>query len=198
MKLEFKTIALIILALAFAMYILFDKDPVDNSEKIQSYEIALKIADQEILNLRSDSIRLSQKIEADSVRQANERKVYKENERKQLLAISQLKRHPVVIHVRDSVPEVNELITAMEKQDSLKSARIDTLESDLAELRVDMSEVNDNCSKMLEAERERFQAQKAISEEYSKQVRKERRKVKLFKVVAVLGTVGAFLAGSSL
>jgi hypothetical protein len=196
MKLEFKTIALIILALAFALYILFDKDPVDNSEKIQSYEIALKIADQEILNLRSDSTKLSQKIEGDSVRQANERKVYKEKVKSQSALISRLKAKPEVIAIREQSVDVDSLLTATEAKDSIQTARIDTLESNLSDLRVDMSAVNDNCSKMLEAERERFQAQKGISEEYRKQVRKERRKVKLFKIVAVLGTVGAFILGA--
>jgi hypothetical protein len=195
---DFRTWALIILALAFALYILFDKDPVDNSEKIQSYEIALKIADQEILNLRSDSTKLSQKIEADSVMQANERKVYKEKVKSQSALISHLKSNPVVIHARDSVPEVDSLLTAMEKQDSLKTARIDTLENNLSELRVDMSAVNDNCSKMLEAERERFQAQKGISEEYSKQVRKERRKKRLATALIPVVGVAGFLLGAQL
>jgi hypothetical protein len=193
---DFRTWALIILALAFALYILLDKDPVDNSEKIQSYEIALKIADQEILNLRSDSTKLSQKIDADSVRQANERKVYKEKVKSQSALISRLKAKPEVIAIREQSVDVDSLLTATEAKDSIQTARIDTLESNLSDLRVDMSAVNDNCSKMLEAERERFQAQKGISEEYRKQVRKERRKVKLFKIVAVLGTVGAFILGA--
>jgi hypothetical protein len=198
MKLEFKTIALIILALAFALYILFDKDPVDNSEKIQSYEIALKIADQEILNLRSDSTKLSQKIEGDSVRQANERKVYKEKVKSQSALISRLKAKPEVIAIREQSVDVDSLLTATEAKDSIQTARIDTLESNLSDLRVDMSAVNDNCSKMLEAERERFQAQKGISEEYSKQVRKERRKKRLATALIPVVGVAGFLLGAQL
>jgi hypothetical protein len=195
---DFRTWALIILALAFALYILFDKDPVDNSEKIQSYEIALKIADQEILNLRSDSTKLSQKIEADSVMQANERKVYKEKVKSQSALISRLKAKPEVITIREQSVDVDSLLTAMEAKDSIQTARIDTLENNLSELRVDMSAVNDNCSKMLEAERERFQAQKGISEEYSKQVRKERRKKRLATALIPVVGVAGFLLGAQL
>jgi hypothetical protein len=195
---DFRTWALIILALAFALYILLDKDPVDNSEKIQSYEIALKIADQEILNLRSDSTKLSQKIDADSVRQANERKVYKEKVKSQSALISRLKAKPEVITIREQSVDVDSLLTAMEAKDSIQTARIDTLENNLSELRVDMSAVNDNCSKMLEAERERFQAQKGISEEYSKQVRKERRKKRLATALIPVVGVAGFLLGAQL
>jgi hypothetical protein len=195
---DVRTWALIILALAFALYILLDKDPVDNSEKIQSYEIALKIADQEILNLRSDSTKLSQKIDADSVRQANERKVYKEKVKSQSALISRLKAKPEVITIREQSVDVDSLLTAMEAKDSIQTARIDTLENNLSELRVDMSAVNDNCSKMLEAERERFQAQKGISEEYSKQVRKERRKKRLATALIPVVGVAGFLLGAQL
>jgi chromosome segregation ATPase len=195
---DFRTWALIILALAFALYILLDKDPVDNSEKIQSYEIALKIADQEILNLRSDSTKLSQKIDADSVRHANERKVYKEKVKSQSALISRLKAKPEVITIREQSVDVDSLLTAMEAKDSIQTARIDTLENNLSELRVDMSAVNDNCSKMLEAERERFQAQKGISEEYSKQVRKERRKKRLATALIPVVGVAGFLLGAQL
>jgi cell fate (sporulation/competence/biofilm development) regulator YmcA (YheA/YmcA/DUF963 family) len=193
---DFRTWALIILALAFALYILLDKDPEPSAEKIKTLEVALAIADNEIIRYKKDSVEIHQEMARKEAQQANERKVYKENERKQGALISQLKRNPVVIHVRDSVPEVNELLTAMEKQDSLKTARIDTLESNLSDLRVDMSAVNDNCSKMLEAERERFQAQEGISEEYSKQVRKERRKKRLATALIPVAAVAAFLLGA--
>ena len=196
--LDYKTIALIILAAAFALYVLFDKDPEPNAEKINTLETALAIADQEIISLRSDSAKLSQKVVKDSARQANERIVHKAEVKKLVSTVAKYKANPIVKKVRMETLEIDSLLTAMEKKDSLQTARIDTLESNLAGLRVDMKAVNKNCGDLLQVERERFAAQEALTQEYRNQVRKERRANRWLKVGAIsLGVLGLF-GGSQL
>ena len=173
------------LTLIIILLLLFRKTPEPNAEKIKTLEIALAIADQETVRLRKDSVAIHQEMARKEAQQASERTAYQTAIKKKSSEIASLKQNPIVIKVRMETLEIDSWLTVMEKKDSLQTARIDTLESNLAGLRVDMQAVNKNCGDLLQVERERFSAQEALTQEYRAQVRKERRANRWLKVGAI-------------
>ena len=193
MKIDTKLWIIVGLTIAFGLYILLNKDPQPNVEKITALEMALAIADNEIIQLKADSSKLATRIRKDSLYQANAEVAYKTELAKNAVKIAALKANPKVIKVREDSPEVDELIEAQDKVIFQQTARIYTLAANLSELRVDMESMRANFSHMLKLEREKFSHQQELTEEYKQQLRKEKRKVKIFKAVAIIGTVAGLL-----
>jgi hypothetical protein len=198
MKFDIKTWALIILAGAFILYILFDKDPIPNESYVKEYESAIQKRDVKIISLetkhREDSLKSAQQI-------AQTRDSLKREQRhgvKLSSNLARLKANPIVIQVRDSIPIIDRLV---QSYDSLLESKDDQIELQgrlIVSLEDENKRITGNFLERLELSEQNFQAQKAISDSYKKDLRKERRKVKLFKVIAVVGTVGAFILGSGL
>lgn len=178
--------------LAFiALYIAFDKPPQPD---LSPYKIAIAEADIRISQLKTDSAKLASKIHTDSVRQSQEKTTYVRTISEKSREIENMKRNPRVVEVRITEPEVNDLITAMESQDSIKTERIETLEIHLSALRADMNAVKGNFSKLLAEERVKFQSQGEQLTKTMKENRKLRRRVKVAKVlVPVAAGLGLFL-----
>lgn len=181
------------LVLIIAALILFDKDPepYDTTQWKQS----IQRANDRISNLRTDSLKLASKIIADSVRREKERKAYKNEVKKKSSEIARMKQNPRVVYIRENEPSVDSLLTAMESKDSIQSERIEVLEKDNAELRVDMKTVNDNCAQMLAEERDKFKASQEFISDLEKQNRKEKRKRKLATILIPIVGVGALFLG---
>jgi hypothetical protein len=198
MKFDIKTWALIILAGAFILYILFDKDPIPNESYVKEYESAIQKRDVKIISLetkhREDSLKSAQQI-------AQTRDSLKREQRHGVKLYSNLARlnaNPIVIQVRDSIPIIDSLV---QSYDSLLESKDDQIELQgrlIVSLEDENKRITGNFIERLQLTEDNFTAQKAISDSYKKDLRKERRKVKLFKVIAVLGTVGGLLAGASL
>jgi uncharacterized protein YpmS len=196
MKIDIKTWIIVGLLIAFGLYILLDKDPQPNGEKITALEMALAIADNEIVELRADSSKLATRVRKDSLSQANAQIAYKIELAKNRAAIADLKANPEVIRVIEESPAVGTLIAKQDRLIELQASRIDTLTTNLSELRVDMENMRANFGATLKLEREKFSHQQELTDEYKQQLRKEKRKVKIFKAVAVIGTVAGLLLRS--
>jgi hypothetical protein len=198
MKFDIKTWALIILAGAFILYILFDKDPILNESYVKEYESAIQKRDVKIISLetkhREDSLKSAQEITQtrDSLKREQRHSV------KLSSNLARLKANPIVIQVRDSIPIIDSLV---QSYDSLLESKDDQIELQgrlIVSLEDENKRITGNFMERLELSEQNFQAQKAISDSYKKDNRKLRRGNKLLKVGLVVGTVGAFILGSGL
>jgi hypothetical protein len=168
-----------------------EPEPVD----LDPYKRAIAIADIRIDSLTSANSKLASKIKADSLQQVQEKKTYIVTIEKKSREIENLKANPVVVKIRETTPDVNALIIEMERMDSVKTERIARLENDKDALRIDMRQMESNFGELLEVEREKFQAQKAISDELTKDLKKAKRSGRLAKVLIPVAAVAGFLLG---
>ena len=104
----------------------------------------------------------------------------------------------VLLSFREEVPLIDSafhaydsLLQSKDEQIELQARYIDTLQ-------VDIRKVTDNFMERLKLQSETIDDQKLIIEDQRKQLRKERRNKRLAKVVAVAGTIGAFVLGALL
>lgn len=188
-------IIIILFAIIIAMIWFWPKEE-PKTERVTELERAVAIADVRIASLLQDSAKQAEKRKADSLQQAQEKKAYIVTIEKKSREIADLKANPVVVKIRETTPEVNALITEMERMDSVKTERIVTLENNLDGLRIDMAAMEVNFGGIIQAEREKYNAQKAISDELAKELKKEKKKGVVAKVLIPVAAVGAFLLGS--
>jgi hypothetical protein len=198
MKFDIKTWALIIISGAFILYILFDKDPIPNESYVKEYESTIQRNESTIEGLkvkhREDSLK-----SAKEIAQLKAKLSGKVTEVKKLsFNLERLKANPVVIHIRDSVEEIEQ---AFQAYDSLLESKDDQIELQgrlIVSLEDENKRITGNFMERLQLTEDNFQAQKAIADSYKKDNRKLRRGNKLLKVGIVIGTVGAFILGSGL
>ena len=107
--------------------------------------------------------------------------------------VVRLKENPIVIKVREDVPEVDSLILAQDSVIAIQENRIAAHEHQLGKLQVSMVGITANFESQLAAERRRFEAQQQISNEYRKEVRKERRQKRLAIGIGIAATAVALL-----
>lgn len=178
---DLKTIAIIVLLAIIALMFLLQPDhkPID----IEPYRIQIAEQGLRISQLQQDSAKLAQKIKADSLQQAQEKKAYKNTISEKSRQIANLKANPRVIEIRAQEPAIDSLINAMDSLDSIKTERIATLENNLDALRVDIGQLEANFAGLLEAEREKFKVQGEAFEKTLKENRKLRRRAKVAKVL---------------
>jgi hypothetical protein len=198
MKFDIKTWALIIISGAFILYILFDKDPIPNESYVKEYESTIQRNESTIEGLkvkhREDSLK-----SAKEIAQLKAKLSGKVTEVKKLsFNLERLKANPVVIHIRDSVEEIEQAFQAYDSLLASKDQQIEIQGRLIVSLEDENKRITGNFMERLELSEQNFQAQKAISDSYKKDNRKLRRGNKLLKVGLVVGTVGAFILGSQL
>lgn len=179
------------LAAVIVFLLLTDKDP--QSVDLVPYETALAIADQRILQLEQDSIKLAHKIKSDSLKQAKEKIEYQRKDEKKSREIARLKANPKVIEVLAANPETDSLVKALEEKNELQQVRIDTLESNLSTLRVDMKKMNENFSARLSETEGKLKSTQALADAYKRDAKKSKRANRVLKVLCVALPVAALL-----
>jgi ASC-1-like (ASCH) protein len=183
------------LTVIIVLLLLFDKDPVQNESYIKEYESTIQRNESTIEGLkvkhREDSLKSAQE-----VAQLKAKLSGKVTEVKKLSStVAHLRANPVVVQVIADVPEIDSLV---QSYDSLLESKDDQIELQgrlIVSLEDENKRITGNFLERLRLSEENFIAQKAISDSYKKDLRKELRKVKLFKVIAVVGTVGGLLLG---
>jgi hypothetical protein len=186
------------LAAIIILLILFDKDPIPNESYIKEYESTIQRNESTIEGLkvkhREDSLK-----SAKEIAQLKAKLSGKVTEVKKLsFNLERLKANPVVIHIRDSVEEIEQAFQAYDSLLASKDQQIEIQGRLIVSLEDENKRITGNFMERLELSEQNFQAQKAISDSYKKDNRKLRRGNKLLKVGLVVGTVGAFILGSQL
>ena len=196
MKLPWILVAL--LAVAVVLMILFWPD--SNTSNSRELELEAKIAsrDKAIFSLHAENTKLQQKIERDSVQLAQVTQVYKKEVSRLSFNLERLKKNPVVVKVIEENPEIDSLVHGYDSLVVELSLQNAVLEKYIDSLRVDFRKVESNFEQRLQLQSETIVDQKAIIDDQRKELRKERKKVKLWKVATVVAGVGAFFLGSQL
>lgn len=169
--------------------ILFDKDPP--AVDLASYERAMAISDLKIDSLTKSNRATVRRIQEDSILQAEEKQAYQKSITG-LQARLRTKRERIDTLWRDN-PALREYVATADSVISFQSARINSLEIDKAELRVDVKTITDNFLRQIEQHEVKLKATEQLAEVYKKDLRKQRRKTRLATIFGFGGTVGAFL-----
>lgn len=172
--------------------ILFDRDPP--AVDLAPYERAIAISDLKIDSLTKSNRATVRRIQEDSILQAEEKQAYQKSITG-LQARLRNKRDRIDTLILES-PALQEYVATADSVISLQSARIDSLELDKAELRVDVRTITENFLRQIEQHESKLKATEDLADAYKKDARKSKRAVRLWKVATVLGSVGMFLIGS--
>lgn len=191
MKLPYWIIAA--LGLVIILMILFDKDPEQTD--ITPFEI--QIAEQNLVidSLTKGNRATFKRIQEDSIIQAEERASFLE---RYTALKGKLGQQRVIIDtvIREN-PEVARYVELADSTIQVQAIRIDSLESDLTELRVDMKSLVNNFSGQIEGHISKYENERAIADHYQKENRKSKRGARIWKAAAVAGSVLGVLLGSS-
>lgn len=186
----------IALALIIVGMILFDKDPEPVSTQKWKDEITKK--EERIKVLQGNLATIREKVKADSLQGVKSKQEYEVKVTSLRSTVAKLKANPIVIKVREENPEIDSLIVAQDSTILAKDERIVALEADIKRVVANMDSFNDTYEGILQAEREKFEAQKEITAAVEKELKKEKRKAKLAKVLIPVVGVGALLLGAQL
>lgn len=181
---------IIFLMLVIAGMFLFWPEPVDNTAQHQR-EIARK--DSVIHSLNQEQNRIAQKIAADSLQQAKDRQAYKEDVGKLESLISDLKRNARVDTVLRENPEVAALVEAQDSLIQRQATRIDSLELNLADLRLDARKITANFEAQIEALGSIREAQTQIISQQEREIRKHKREKRLAIIGGIAGVVAVLI-----
>lgn len=178
------------LALVFALYIVFDKDPQPNQEKIKSLEYAIAISDKDKKALedkhKKETARFVQKLTQarDSLKREQNRGV------KLASNLQALKSKPAVVKIIQENPAVDSVFQQYDLLLETKDNQIAIQTNIIKGLEAENTRITDNFMERLQLSQAAFDNQKLIADSYKKDTRKVRRANKLLKVAAVIGTVG--------
>lgn len=181
----------LIIALVLALVISILTRPTKEITDLTPYKTALAIADQQIDSLTRSNRATIKRIQEDSIIQAEERESFKTK----LNAISrrQNTRRPQVLEQIDSLPIVKAFIETQDSVISLQAVRIDTLQNNLSELRINLSQIQNNFLKQIEQHEVKLKSTEALVDAYKKENRSERRKRKIATALIPVAAVGMFL-----
>lgn len=184
---------IIVLALlALVVYLMLTRP----STKIDVTPFQNRIKEQQskIDSLTQSNRARFKRIQEDSIIQVEERKSFIE---RYTTLKSKLGKHRVRIDtIIQESPEVARYVELADSTITHQALRIDQLEGNISELRVNIQDITSNFQAQLAAEQEKFKAQEQISGSYQKEAKSEKRKVKVWKILTIVGTVGGLFLGS--
>lgn len=195
---DWKLWVIVVLTGVIVLLILFQPKSQPNLDKIKTLEIGIAHADLEKKELKDkheqDSTKSAQKIAELRDSLANE----KRHGVKLTISLRDLKAKPEVIKIVQENPIID---TVFRYYDSLligKDQELAIQDAIIKSQEVENKRITENFTARLKLTEEQYEKQKELTDIYKGQVRKEKGKVKLVKVVAVIGSVGAFILGSQL
>lgn len=181
------------LAAVIVLMILFDRDPEPNT---QPWKDTIAQKEVEIQSLAKQNQSLLNKLKEDSIREASERSSFlgQINGLKSRLAKQRVKIDTVILEN----PEVARYVELADSTIQAQEIRIDTLESNLSGLRVDLGKLTANFQEQIKLHEQKFAASQEMNQELEKDLKKKKRGIKWLKAGAVAGTIAGFVLGSNL
>lgn len=187
---KLKDYALIIAGIVIVLLLLF---PGSNPPDTEIWKEAIRESEQKIAVLKQDRARLAQKITEDSLQSIKRDSVYRSDIKIKERRISDLKRNPTVIRIREEVPVIDTLILAYDSIVSFQQGRIYDLGKEMEGLRIDLNAVTVNFKAQIQ---EADNTQKILVgeiEKKQKELKKERRKTRLFQITSVVLPIAVLL-----
>lgn len=172
----------VILALLIWIVVQTCTEPQEPIENNQKYDSLLIIARQGELR----ALELSQQRRRDSVASVESKRVYEIKVKKLEGRISDLKKNPVIVRIRDEVKEVDSLIVAYDSTLLVKDARIAELETRLYDTQKIANQAEQNFESTLSAYRGANSELLEGNKDLRKQLRKERRQKRAAIILGIL------------
>lgn len=186
----------VIIGLVVLLVISILTRPTKEITDLTPYRTALAIADHQIDSLTKSNRATIKRIQEDSILQAEEKQAYQKSITG-LQARLRNKRDRIDTLILES-PALQEYVATADSVISFQSARIDSLEIDKAELRVDIRAITENFLKQIEQHESKLKATEQLADAYKRDSRKSKRANRWAKAGAVVLGVGGFLLGSQL
>lgn len=183
------------LCVVIALLLLFDKDPESDNAPLEA-----KIASREaaIHEMGRNYTALRTKMRQDSILYRDTIVTKQKEIVQQESNIKRLRATPRVVEIVKENPVID---TIFQHYDSLlisKDFIIYSQEKQITQLYVDINEIERNFEHRLQLQSQSLEDYRTLSDEYRKDLRKERRKKRLSTILIPVVAVGAFLAGTSL
>lgn len=169
-------------------------EPIDNS----AYHREINSQNQQIAVLQNNNTKLRQENDSLKVQGIKSKQEYETKDNEQSVVIARLKANPKVITVLRENPEVDSLVHALDSAVMMRDVRIAGLEMLQMKLELNTQAIYANFEESLKLERQKFALAEQQIVDLEKQNRKERQKVKVLKVVVIVGIVAGLLGGSRL
>lgn len=182
------------LAVVIAFILITDRDPP--AVDLAPYETALAIADHQIDSLTKSNRATIKRIQEDSILQAEEKQAYQKSITG-LQARLRNKRDRIDTLILES-PALQEYVATADSVISFQSARIDSLELDKLELRVDIRAITENFLRQIEQHESKLKATEDLADAYKKEARRSKRSARWLKAGAVALGVGGLFLGAQL
>jgi hypothetical protein len=168
------------------------------SPYIEQTEQIIAQKSEKIEVLTKEYVKIAEKMKSDSLEAAKSDSVYETRVKTLRSTVAKLRANPKVVTIIQENPEIDSLVTAYDSAFMQMSAQIFSLQTTLRQVYTNEALLEHNFNERLELERSKFEDQKAITEQYEKDLRKSKRGSRLLKAGAVVLGVGAFVLGSSL
>lgn len=195
---DIRTWLIIGMALIISLLIIFRPQNEPDTEKIQALEMGIAHDKLKIKELE-DKNKLESAAHVQEVTQTRDTlKRVQTHAGKLERSLARIRANPVIIQAVDDIQVLGE---AFSTYDSLLESKDDQIELQgrlIVSLEDENKRITGNFMERLEFSEQNFIAQKAISDSYKKDLRKERRTNRLLKAGAVLLGVGGFFLGSQL
>lgn len=193
MKFDIKTWLILGLLVVIVLLILFQPSKPDKQDT-RKYDSLIRVAQAGEAKAKE----LAELRKADSLRSVESKKEYEVKVKKLEGRISDLKANPVIVKIREEVKEVDDLIIAYDSANRVKDDRIAELSGELYDCQKMASNAEENFQATLQAQHGANAELVEDNQELKKDLRKERRKGRGWKALAVVGTVLGFIGGSQL
>lgn len=183
------------LCVVIALLLLFDKDPQSDNAPLEA-----KIASREaaIHEMGRNYTALRTKMRQDSI-------LYRDTivtKQKEIVQhesnIKRLRSKPEVIEIVRQNPVIDTIFTYYDSVTTAQNFIIYSQEKQIAQIQVDINEMDRNFQFRLSEQAKNFEDQKKIADEYRKELRKKRRGAKLARVLVPLSLAAGFFLGSQL
>lgn len=181
--------ALIIIG-AIAVYLLWPEP-----EDLSGFEHREKLREAHVHSLQQDYEKLKARLKADSVVYSTTIQTYKDKDKKNLAYIENLKAKPTVVKVVQETPELDALLQAYDSLLQSKDSQLQLQSEYIATLQVDLGKVTENFLERLAIQDSMIQDQKGVIQDQRKQLRKERCRSRVARVLVPVALGLGLLVG---
>lgn len=185
----------IIIGLAAVIVVMILLWPNVEPQDTQVWKDSIWKSELKIRQLQWLSRELQSQITEDSLQSIKAKEEYEVKVTRLRSTVAKLKASPVVVKVLEENFEVYELVNSQDSVIEVQDNRIMSLETELGKLRVNMVGVTQNFEQQIAAQESRFTASQELSNSLEKDLKKEKRRAKIARVLIPIAFVGGIILG---
>lgn len=182
----------IALAVIIAMIFMWPESKTVNT---QPWKDTISRKTDEIKTLQENLVIIREKVTEDSLQSIKAKEEYEVKVSRLRSTVAKLKASPVVVKVLEENFEVYDLVNSQDSVIEVQDNRIMSLETELGKLRVNMVGVTQNFEQQIAAQEERFTASQELSKTLEGDLRREKRRAKIARVLIPVAFVVGLVLG---